>query len=558
MPPTWNEAVAALTAPGAPFEIVEARVHGRPRRVFKNAPASLRALFDTARARGDAPFLVYEDERWSFAETMRQVDALGAALVSRLGVRPGDRVAIAMRNYPEWVVAFAAITSVGAISVSLNAWWTTEEMEYALADSGSGVVIVDAERLARIEPLLGKLGLRPLAVRAEGALPAGAVHWRDVVVPGEPLPAVALDPDQDATILYTSGTTGHPKGAVSTHRAVTSALFAFACRSLVNAAMGVAGPKQAHGHPTSFILVVPLFHVTGCVAVMLSCFLAGYKLVIMHKWDARRALELIERERITNFVGVPTQSWDLLECPDFAKFDTSSLASVGGGGAPAPPELVRRVDKSFSAARPGIGYGMTETNAYGPGNAGPDYLRKPTSCGRVVPPIEMRVTDEAGRVLGPGEVGELWFRGPNLIRGYWNKEQATAETIVDGWLRTGDIGRIDDEGFVYVQDRAKDMVLRAGENVYCAEVEAALYEHPDVYEAAVFGVPHERLGEEVAAAVVPKPGRRLDPEALRGFLAQHLAAFKIPTRIALHAEQLPRNPAGKILKRALRDELVAG
>jgi long-chain acyl-CoA synthetase len=554
---TWQEATAALTAPGAPFEIVEADVRGRRQRVYKNAPPTLRALFDLARGRGDATFLVYENERWSFAETMRQVDALGAALVSRLGVRPGDRVAIAMRNYPEWVVAFAAITSIGAISVSLNAWWTTEELEYALADSGSRVVIADRERLARIEPLIGTLALRPLAVRMEGPLPAGARHWREVVVPGEPLPAVALEPEMDATILYTSGTTGHPKGAVSSHRAVTSALFAFACRTLVSGAMGVGGPKQASAHPTSFILVVPLFHVTGCVAVMLSCFLAGYKLVMMHKWEPARALELIERERITNFVGVPTQSWDLLECPEFAKYDTSSLASVGGGGAPAPPELVRRVDRSFAAARPGIGYGMTETNAYGPGNAGPDYLRKPTSCGRVVPPVEMRVTDDAGRVLGPDQVGELWFRGPNLIRGYWNKPEATAQTIADGWLRTGDIGRIDDEGFVYVQDRAKDMVLRAGENVYCAEVEAALYEHPDVYEAAVFGVPHERLGEEVAAAIVPKAGRDIDPDALRTFLAQHLAPFKIPTRIALRGEQLPRNPAGKILKRDLRDALAS-
>jgi long-chain acyl-CoA synthetase len=554
---TWKEAVAAITGPGAPFETVETELAGQRVRVFKNGPPSLRALFDTARGRGDAPFLVYQDERWSFADTMACVDALGAALVAR-GVRPGDRVAIAMRNYPEWVVSFAAITSIGAISVSLNAWWTAEELDYALRDSGSTLVIVDGERALRIAPLLGSLPLRVIAVRSEGALPAGAERWSDAVVPGAALPQVDLHADMDATILYTSGTTGHPKGAVSTHRAVLSALQAFACRSLINAAMGV-GAKQPNPKPwpTSFILVVPLFHVTGCVPVMLSCFAAGYKLVMMHKWDALLALELIERERVTQFVGVPTQSWDLLECPDFAKRDTSSLASVGGGGAPAPPELVRRVDKSFTAARPGIGYGMTETNAYGPGNAGDDYLRKPTSCGRVVPVVELRVTDEAGRVLGPNQVGELWFRGPNLIRGYWNNPEATAETIVDGWLRTGDIGRIDEEGFVYVQDRAKDMVLRAGENVYCAEVEAALYEHPDVYEAAVFGVPHERLGEEVAAAIVPKPGRTIEPDALRGFLAQHLAPFKIPTRIELKAEALPRNPAGKILKRALRDGLTA-
>src|SRR4029453_17976347 len=231
-----------------------------------------------------------------------------------------------------------------------------------------------------------------IAVRPPGELSPGIERWEDVAVPGAPLPEVKVTPDMDATILYTSGTTGHPKGAVSTHRAVLSALLAFACRSAVNAMMGVA-PKTEQKHPTSFILVVPLFHVTGCVPVMLSCFAAGYKLVMMFKWDAARALELIERERVTQFVGVPTQSWDLLECPDFARRDTGSLVSVGGGGAPAPPELVRRVDKSFRAARPGIGYGMTATHPYGPGNAGDDYLRKPTSCGRVVPIVELRVTD---------------------------------------------------------------------------------------------------------------------------------------------------------------------
>ena len=551
----WEDAVAAITGPDGPFPIVEADVLGRRTRVFRNTPPSLRALFAAARTRGDAPFLVYEDERWSFADVMAAVDALGAALVDHYGVAPGDRVAIAMRNYPEWVVAFAAITSIGAISVSLNAWWTTEELAYALRDSGSRVVLADPERVARMVPLLGTLPLSVLAVRHDGPAPAGVDRWEDVVVAGASLPDVELHPDMDATILYTSGTTGHPKGAVSTHRAVLSALLAFACRAAINAAMG-AGPPKAHPHPTSFILVVPLFHVTGCVPVMLSCFAAGYKLVFLHKWDPARALELIERERITQFVGVPTQSWDLLECPDFERRDTSSLLSVGGGGAPAPPELVRRVDRSFRTARPGIGYGMTETNAYGPGNSGDDYLRKPTSCGRVLPVAELRVTDADGRLLGAGEVGELWFRGPNLIRGYWNRPDATAETIVDGWLRSGDIGRIDDEGFVYVQDRAKDMILRAGENVYCAEVEAALYQHPGVYEAAVFGIPHDRLGEEVAAAIVPKPGQTIAADALRAFLAEHLAPFKIPTRIVFHSEQLPRNPAGKILKRALRDQLA--
>jgi long-chain acyl-CoA synthetase len=297
--------------------------------------------------------------------------------------------------------------------------------------------------------------------------------------------------------------------------------------------------------------------VTGCVAVMLTSFAAGTKLVMMYKWDPGRALELIERERVTNFVGVPTMAWDLLEHPDFKRRDTSSLVSVGGGGAPAPPQLVHRIDDSFGGkGRPNIGYGLTETNAYGPQNAGDDYVRKPTSSGRMVPVVGVRVTDAEGRVLGVGEVGEIWFRGPHLIRGYWNKPEASAQTIVDGWLRTGDIGRIDDEGFVYVEDRAKDMVLRAGENVYCAEVEAAIYEHPAIYEAAVFGLPHERLGEEVAAAIHLKPGAKLTEEELRVDLAKRIAGFKIPSVIVWQSEQLPRNPAGKILKRELRDALA--
>ncbi|MEZ4215274.1 MAG: class I adenylate-forming enzyme family protein [Myxococcota bacterium] len=555
---TYEAAVAALTGAGAPFEIREIEVDGRPVRAFASTPRSLRDVFAGARARSDADFLVYEDERWTFGEVMRHVDALGSLLVDTYGLRRGDRVAIAMRNYPEWVVSFAAITSVGCISVSLNAWWTEEEMAYAIDDSGASVVIADAERAARCAKAIAARGGRLVVVRADGdPLPEGAERYADVLPLGAQLPEVDVDPDWDATLLYTSGTTGHPKGAVSTHRAVTSALAAFAFSALVNALRHPKEAQAAAANPTSFILVVPLFHVTGCVPVMLSCFAAGYKLVMMYKWSAERALELIEREKVTRFVGVPTQSWDLLESPDFARRDTSSLTNVGGGGAPAPPELVRRIDQGFAKGRPGIGYGMTETNAYGPQNSGDDYVRKPTSTGRAAPTLEVRITDDDGRPLGPNEVGEIRFRGPMLIRGYWNRPEATAETIVDGWLRSGDLGRIDEEGFVYVQDRAKDMVLRGGENVYCAEVEAAIYEHPAVYEAAVFGVPHERLGEEVAASILLKAGASLGAVELREFLGRHIAPFKIPTVIDFRSEPLPRGATGKILKRQLRDEQTA-
>jgi long-chain acyl-CoA synthetase len=548
---TYDEAVAKVTGPGELFETTEADIDGITYTVFKHAPGSLRDIFGLARMRGDDAFLVYEDERWSFADVMRHVDALGAALVEHYGVAKGDRVAIGMRNYPEWVIAYAAVLSVGAVVVSLNAWWTEDELDYALEDSGATVLVADAERVERATAPAARLGTRILGVR----LPPGetaADRWEDVVVPllGTPLPDIEITPGDDATILYTSGTTGRPKGAVSTHRAIVQALMGFGCRAAADRARR---PESAYTSAPVFILIVPLFHVTGCVPVMLGSLANGLKLVMMYKWDPERALELIERERVTNFIGVPTQSWDLVESPRFGEFDTSSLVSVGGGGAPAPPELVKRVASSFKKAGPGIGYGMTETNAYGPQNTGDDYLSHPTSTGRAVGILEIEVRDADGTPVPTGERGEIWFKGPNLIRGYWNKPEATAETIVDGWLRTGDIGRVDADGFVYVEDRAKDMVLRGGENVYCSEVEAAIYEHPAVYEAAVVGVPHERLGEEVAAVVCVRPGHTLTPEDLQAHVGERLAPFKVPTRIRFADDKLPRNAAGKILKRELRD-----
>lgn len=551
---SWDEAIARLSAPGGPFEMIEREAHGRRTRAYKNTPTSLRHALVGVRLHESKTFLVYEDETWTFGDLMRKVDALADALVHRYGIEPGDRVAIAMRNYPEWIVSFAAIVSVGGVAVCMNAWWTTDEMTYGLEDSGARLLIADIERFRTAEPALPKLDVKALVVRHEGVLPSGVDAWDHVLQPGVSMPEVEVGPDMDATILYTSGTTGFPKGAVSTHHAVLSALQSFAFRAIVQAM--IQPPRDPSPFATCFILAVPLFHVTGLVPVMLSCLLTGTKLVMLYKWTPERALELIERERVTQFVGVPTMTIDLLESPDFPLRDTSSLASVGGGGAPAPPELVGRVDKTFARARPGIGYGMTETNAYGPQNAGDDYVRKPRSSGRAVPVMDVAIFDEQMRPVPVGGVGEICFRGPNLIRGYWRKPEATAETIVDGWLRSGDIGRLDEEGFVYVEDRAKDMVLRAGENIYCAEVEAVIYEVEDVHEAAVFGVPHPRLGEEVACAVLPKKGRTIDVDALRAHLAKHLAGFKVPTLIEVKTEPLPRNASGKILKRDLRDELI--
>ena len=552
----WFEAIDAATGTGQIFELVDADVRGVPTRVFKNAPANLAQVFAMARNHGDKDFLVYEDERFTFTQAMDHVDALGHALVERYGVTKGDRVAVAMRNYPEWCMSFAAILSVGGISVSMNSWWKTEEMDYALRDSSPKVLICDDERYATAKPTCDALGIKVLLVRSKHS--SGSFDkWDDVVKIGNKPAPVDISPDDDATILYTSGTTGFPKGAVSTHRAIVSALMAFSLRQTVDGMRATVKPEP-DPFPPSFILIVPLFHVTGCVPVMMSCFVAGLKLVIMYKWDPEKAMQLIEREKVTNFVGVPTQSWDLVNHPAFPNYDLSSLRAVGGGGAPAPAALVHKVANSFKKGGPQLGYGMTETNAFGPGNRGADYVARPTSTGRAVLPMRVEIRDENRNALPHGKTGDIWMSGPMLIRGYWNKPDATAATIVDGWLLSGDIGRMDDEGFLYIEDRAKDMILRAGENVYGAEVEHVIYEHSAVHEAAVFGLPHERLGEEVAVAVFPKAGTTMSAEDLWKFLDGKIAGFKVPSHVVIMTEPLPRNAAGKFLKRELRDRVVNG
>ena len=559
---TFQEACAAVCAPGSMFEIQETEVLGQTSKVFAGTPPNIRALFELAALRTDE-FIIFENERWTMPQVLKLAGQIGHLLVNGLGVTKGDRVAIAMRNYPEWIAAFVAISSVGAVVVPMNAWWVTDELVFAIEDSGSKVVIADAERLQRMQDAApGAIDAKVIVARATGELPDGVLNLDEAVaqLDDATMPDADIDPDDDMTILYTSGTTGRPKGAVSTHRAVLSALIAFAARAAVGAVREPEDPATVEegGAPqTAFMLCVPLFHVTGLVPVMLGSFVSGAKLVMTYKWEPNRALELIEQERVTNFVGVPTMSWDLLEAETFAERDTSSLRSVGGGGAPMPPELVKRIDENFQRGRPGLGYGMTETNAYGPQNAGDDFVNNPKSTGRPVPIMDVKVTDLEGNDLAVGETGEIWFRSPSLIRGYWNRPEATAETIVDGWLRSGDIGRLDNEGFVYVSDRAKDMILRGGENIYCAEVEATIYEHPAVYEAAVYGIPNERLGEEFACHVMVKEGVTLDAGDLQKFVGERLAKFKVPTVITIVNESLPRNASGKILKRDLRDALIA-
>ncbi|MGO9910657.1 MAG: class I adenylate-forming enzyme family protein [Acidimicrobiales bacterium] len=582
MPISLPEATAQLIAPGQMYEVTEELVDGIPTKIWKNCPPSLRAILELSRLYGDKTFLVYEDDRITFEEHFAEAAAFAQALVERYGVSAGDRVSIAMRNFPEWVIAFWGAAAVGAVIVPLNAWWTGPELAYGLEDSGSKVLIVDRERFERIAPHLAELrehGLGHVVVArvnddagglAEPAplsaeLAPQADLFEDVLSDFRQsdgdvtLPDAVIGPDDNATIFYTSGTTGKPNGALGTQRNICTNLMSLGfvnARGQLTASEEQTARLSTGSAQNAYLLSVPLFHATGCHSILVANTAAGAKLVMMRRWNPERALELIERERITIFGGVPTMAWQVIESPDFAKRDTSSVRAIGYGGAPAPPELLRKIRRHFPSGSASNGYGLTETSSVTSMNAGEDYVRKPDSVGLPVPVCDVRVVGVHGEDVPVGETGELWIKGPNVVRGYWNKPEATAATFTDGWLHSGDVAKLDDEGFIYIVDRAKDMVIRGGENVYSAEVEAAIFEHPAVSDVAVIGVPHEVLGEEVGAVVVLKPGAELTADELRAHVAQRIASFKVPSRVWFIDGELPRNPAGKMLKRELREQVL--
>ncbi|QGG96814.1 class I adenylate-forming enzyme family protein [Actinomarinicola tropica] len=567
----WDE----ILAPGTMFEMTETEVRGIPMRVFAAAPPSMRSVWELTAGYADRTYVVFEDERYTYADIDARVRALAHVLREQHGVGSGDRVAIAMRNYPEWVISYWAILATGAAAVGMNAWWTGPEMQYALGDSQPKVLIADGERVERVLPMLDELRagapLHLITTRHDGELPAGADRWDDVVDPStapDTLPEADIDPDDDATIFYTSGTTGFPKGAQLTHRGcVHNLMHIIAMGQIAGAAVqkaaeaaGEPAPDPAAQGPAGSPVIMaptPLFHVTANNCLLHPATIGGGTIVLTYKWDPGRALELIEREKVTNFSGVPTMSRELLTHPDWSTRDTSSIAAMGGGGAPMPRDLVGKIGTSLKSGAPSTGYGLTETCGIVTGNSGATYLAKPESAGPIVPTLDAKVVDEEDREVAPGEPGRLLVRGPIVIKGYLNKPEATAESIRDGWFDTGDIARLDEDGFVYIVDRAKDMVLRGGENVYCSEVEAAIYELDGIAEVAVFGVPDERLGEEVAAAVVLAPGTDMDADGLRAALKDRIANHKIPAHVWFLDEQLPRNANGKFVKRELRDRLVA-
>jgi acyl-CoA synthetase (AMP-forming)/AMP-acid ligase II len=564
LPENWPvmsiaQAHAMLTAPGTKFEMETIDIRGVSTRVWKNAPPTLRFLIEASRGHGAQLFTIYEDERVSYEATYRAVATLAARLVA-LGVGKGDRVALAMRNLPEWPVAFFAATAIGAIMVPLNAWWTGGELEYGLADSGAKVLIVDAERHARLREQYARLPAleQVLVSRAAEPLDGIASRLEDVIgaphdwetLPETALPAVDLVTDDDATIFYTSGTTGAPKGALGTHRNLMTNILSggyAGARSFLR--RGEAPPEPS---PRVGLTVIPLFHVTACSASMMGTIATGSTMVFMRKWDTVRAMEIIEREKVNLTGGVPTIAWQLLEHPDRDKYDLSSLEAIAYGGAPSAPELVKRIYTEFGAL-PGNGWGMTETMATVTSHSSEDYLNRPTSAGPPVAVADLKIVAEDGVTELPvGEIGELWARGPMIVKGYWKKPEATAATFVDGWVRTGDLARLDEEGFCYVVDRAKDMVIRGGENIYSTEVENVLYAHPAVTDCALIGLPHRTLGEEPAAVVHLCPGCEASEAELQAWVRERLAVFKTPVAIRFVPETLPRNANGKILKKDLK------
>lgn len=556
-----KDIVAAHKAPGTPFATHTETIDGVDTTVFSNVPENLAALYALALENPELPFLVYQDERYSFAETYTLAKQLGRLLLEKYQIRAGDRVAICGRNSPQWCLAFMGITLIGGIAVPMNSWWTGPELKYGLEDSGSRLVIADSPRFKLMQPHLEPLDVAAVLMNPESEEgPAEFFSQLEGIAPltEDEIASLAVAPDQDASIMYTSGSTGEPKGVLSSHRAIINALYTWKFVKEINEILRPELREPNPEYQPAMLANVPLFHVTGSHAQFLNCFLYHRKLVMMYKWDADKALELIESERISILHGVPTMTWEVMHSDRFASADLSSLRAVQSGGAPRPPEHLSMMLERFpEKALPGLGYGLTETNAIGAIITGKFYIARPNSTGRPTPPVtEVKIVDEAGNTLDNGQVGEICIKGPTVMKGYWNKPEATAEVLRDGWFHTGDIGMLDTLGFLIIMDRAKDIVIRGGENIACAEVEYAICEHEAVSEVSVYGVPDDRLGEVPCATVMLKPGVSLNQAELQQFLQGKIAAFKVPQIVFFSEDQLPRIASGKIAKKELRQQAI--
>lgn len=532
------------------FKIGEGEIRGNRYRIFENIPDNLADFFaQTTQTQGDAPFLVYGDERLSFAQLQSKACRFANAVQKTYGIKKGDHVAIAMRNYPEWCAAYMGLISLGAVVVPLNAWWKGDELKYGLEDSGAKLVVVDAKRLDYIKPFKNELGLTLILAREKGE---GADTTFDELVAGaesDTRPEVDIGPDERFCIIYTSGSTGRPKGVVLTHRGALSAIYSwfFLSEAVKDARNGVS----LAGDNPGILLVVPLFHVTGSHSIFLLSFLLGRRVVIQHRWDAEEAAALIKREKLTNFVGVPSQSFELMRAAGNDGLPT--LIDVGSGGAKRPADQVTKLASSFEVAKPSSGYGLSETNAIGCVISLDMYQERPDSTGRPVPPVTDIKIMEDGEEQPKGSVGEIWIRSPGNFEGYWNLPEETQEALTeDGWFRTGDLGKMDEQDFLTIVDRMKDIIIRGGENISCLEVEAAAYEHEQVAEAVVFSVPDEVLGERVGLVVYPKKDATLEASDLHDFMSERLAGFKVPERMWVSPVALPRLGTEKFDKMTIK------
>jgi long-chain acyl-CoA synthetase len=553
------------------FEVTTEDVLGRRMQVYKERMRSLREITQGAIARGDeTPFLVYGDRTYGYRTFVETANGVAHALTTQYGIGHGDRVAVLSQNNPEWCLAFWGTVSTGAVLVGLNGWWKADEILYGLQDSGSSVLVADRKRFERIADRLDEapdLAHVFLVDAAPDDFPqaSGSVklHRFDELTgsPTDRFPDMPIAEDDAAVIFYTSGTTGRPKGAISTHRSMVANLQNTLFSTLSGAMANPSAGSPLGGGPTVSLLTSPLFHVSGCHSGLVVGMLAGIKIVIPDgRFEPAEALRLIEDHGVTVWATVPTMVWRVCEHPGRHDYDTSTVTTVAFGGSPSADELQRKIADTFPNVRStSNAYGLTETSSVATVISGADAKRKPHSVGPPVPTVEVRIVDLLNQPLAQGETGEVCIRGPILMKGYWNNPEATAESIdPEGWLHTGDIGHLDDEGFLTITDRKKDMIIRGGENIYCVEIENRLVDHPAVADAAVIGVPHPSLGEEVKAVVQVEPGATLTDDDLRAWVRAELADFKVPAHVEIRTEPLPRNASGKLLKNVLRGEGEVG
>ena len=551
-----DSTMAALTAPDGMLALGSVERFGVKLPTIAAAPPALSYYFaHYANEHRDAVFLVSGDERLTFGEVYAAAESTARALVGGYGIAKGDRVGIAMRNSPSWIVLYMGIVMAGGVATLLNGWWQSEELETAIGEVDCSLVFADPPRVKRLAQIAG---LRAPVVEIDDSRPLDAALAAVFAKDDHAADLPPLGPEDHATILFTSGSTGQSKGALSEHRAVVQGIFNYLGQAMMMLGIATAQGNPPVGQPVT-LLTIPLFHITGEVPVFLQSFAMGRKLVLMPKWDAGEAMRLIEAEGVTYFVGVPLMSFEILNHPDRAKYDLSTVTDFAAGGAPRPVDHVRRIDEEMGGpdgkgGAPLIGYGLTETNAVGTGNWRGNYLAKPNSAGRPgAPLVDLAILDDAGHPVDQGQRGEVCIRSICNFKEYWNRPDATAAAFTsDGYFRTGDIGYLDEDGYLFIVDRKKDIIIRGGENISCQEVEAALYEHPAVAEAAVFGLADERFGEVPGAVVVPQDGETLTADDLCAFLHQHIAAFKVPQRIWISGEPLPRLGTEKIDKVSLK------